>query len=70
MKRKSPRAHQESYSSSPRSSGTSESFSTKRTLKTHLDEKYRNSVHYVNLMQAKEKLETEMLFLKDVNIRV
>ena len=29
----------------------------------------RNSVHYVNLKQAKEKLETELLFLKDVNIR-
>ena len=29
----------------------------------------RNSVHYVNLKQAIEKLETELLFLKDVNIR-
>ena len=28
-----------------------------------------NSVHYVNLKPAKEKLETELLFLKDVNIR-
>ena len=29
----------------------------------------RNSVHYVNLKQARDKLETELLFLKDVNIR-
>ena len=29
----------------------------------------RNCVHYVNLKRAKEKLETELLFLKDVNIR-
>ena len=29
-----------------------------------------NAVHYVNLKQAKEKLETEqLLFLKEVNIR-
>ena len=28
----------------------------------------RNSVRYVNRKQAKEKLETELLFLKDVNI--
>ena len=26
-------------------------------------------MHYVNLKQAIEKLETELLFLKDVNIR-
>ena len=31
--------------------------------------KLRNSVHYVNLEENKEKLETELLFLKDVNIR-
>ena len=29
----------------------------------------RNSVHYVNLKLAKEKLVTELLFLKDANIR-
>ena len=29
----------------------------------------RNSVHYVDLEQAREKLETEQLFLTDVNIR-
>ena len=29
----------------------------------------RNPVHYVNLKQAIQKLETELLFLKDVNIR-
>ena len=29
----------------------------------------RSSVHYVDLEQAREKLETELLFLKDVNIR-
>ena len=29
----------------------------------------RNSVHYENLNQAIEKLETQLLFLKDVNIR-
>ena len=29
----------------------------------------RNSVDYVNLKQARDKLETELLFLKDVNIR-
>ena len=29
----------------------------------------RNSVHCVNLKQAIEKVETELLFLKDVNIR-
>ena len=26
-------------------------------------------MHYVNLKQAKEKMETELLFLTDVNIR-
>ena len=29
----------------------------------------RNSVYYVNLKQARDKVETELLFLKDVNIR-
>ena len=29
----------------------------------------RDSVHYVNLKQAIQKLETELRFLKDVNIR-
>ena len=29
----------------------------------------RNSVHYENLNQAIEKPETQLLFLKDVNIR-
>ena len=29
----------------------------------------KNSLYYVNLKQAIEKLETELLFRKDVNIR-
>ena len=29
----------------------------------------RHYTHCVNLKQAKEKLETELLFIKDVNIR-
>ena len=43
----------------------------KQTLKWHLGEKLpkKNSLYYVNLKQAIEKLETELLFRKDVNIR-
>ena len=63
MKRKSQRTCQ-SYSLSPRSARQiSESFNTNG----HKNK--RNSVHYLNLKQVKEKLETELLFLKDVNIR-
>ena len=64
MRRKSSRTKQ-SYSPSPRSAKQiSESF---RTNGWKVKRK-RNSVHYVNLKQAIEKLETELLFLKDVNI--
>ena len=71
MRRKSPRTYQESYYSSPRSAKQiSESFSIyKRTLQRHLGANKRNSVHYVNVKQAKEKLETELLVLKEVNSR-
>ena len=40
---------------------------TKKAFRWKITE--RNSLHYVNLKQAIEKLETELLFLKDVNIR-
>ena len=72
MKRKSPRTYQ-SYSPSPRSANLiSEFFSTKTDTKRHLSEKSPKetlSPHYVKLKQAIEKLETELLFLKGVNIR-
>ena len=62
MKRKSPRTYQESNFSSPRSAKQlGESFSTNEmTFELKLK---KTSVHYVNLKQAKEKLDTELLFL-------
>ena len=67
MKWKSPRTYQ-SYSPSPRSAKQiSESFNGHwKGIKV---KNRRNSVNYVKLKQAIDKLETELLFLKDVNIR-
>ena len=62
MKRKSSRTYQ-SYSPSPRSAKQiNESSSTKVHLKDIYVKNKRNSVHYVNLKQAIEKLETVNCF--------
>ena len=39
---------------------------TKKAFRSKITE--RNSLHYVNLKEAIEELETELLLLKDVNI--
>ena len=64
MKRKSPSTYQ-SYSPSPRSAKQmSESSSTNGHEKGIEVKIKRNSVDCVDLEQAREKLETELLFLK------
>ena len=65
MKWKFPRTFQ-SYSPSTRSAKQiSESFIQTPTKKAFRWKMKATSVHYVNLKQAMEKLETELIFLKD-----
>ena len=73
MKRRCLRTYQ-SYSPFPRSAVSTEQISdsptTKGALKRHMGEKKkRNYVHYVTPEAKKKKIETELCFTKDVNIR-